>query len=78
MLVVFMIRISRIVLHSKYKARPRFENDDTVMDTFTTYADAKDKISAFQRRLKDIIEYRVMDYYYRKYNEQKGQRDSGI
>lgn len=31
---------------------------------------------AFTEQVKDVIEYRVMDYYYRRYNEQKGQRTS--
>ena len=40
------------VLHRKYTGRPRFENDDAIIDAFTAYADAKEKIKQLQRKVR--------------------------
>lgn len=45
----------KFMLNSKYKVRPRFENDDVIVSAFTEYADIVDKIDRLRRKLDDLM-----------------------
>ncbi len=42
------------ILDKKYLARPRFENDDEIIEAFTAYGRALEKINALRRQLEQI------------------------
>lgn len=41
-------------IHKKFPKRPTFENDDEVVEAFTTYADSVSKIEKLEQELKRI------------------------
>ena len=41
-------------IHKKFSKRPTFENDDEVVEAFTTYADSVSKIEKLEQELKRI------------------------
>ena len=42
------------VLDKKYAARPRFEDDETIVEVFTEYGRTQEKIKKIQRELGDL------------------------
>ena len=40
------------ILDKKYTARPRFENDDEIVSTFTEYGRVQERIKAIQKEIK--------------------------
>ena len=42
----------RYILDKKYKARPRFENDETIVEAFAVYGHAQEQIKRLQRELE--------------------------
>lgn len=43
------------ILSKKYPARPRFEDDETIVDAFTEYGERMDKINSLKRQLDRLI-----------------------
>lgn len=54
------IRFSEIekvfMIHKKYSMRPKFENDDEVVEAFTIYSDTVENIESLKRQLKQLSE----------------------
>ena len=42
------------VLSKKYPLRPRFEEDDTIVEAFTEYGERMDKIETLKRQLERL------------------------
>ncbi len=45
----------KFMLNSKYKVRPKFENDDEIVSAFTEYADLVQRIDKLKRKLDDLM-----------------------
>ena len=43
------------ILSKKYPARPRFEDDETIVDAFTEYGERMEKINSLKRQLDRLI-----------------------
>ena len=50
----FLIMKKTFILSKKYPSRPRFEDDDMIVEAFTDYGERMDKIISLRRQLERL------------------------